>query len=1584
MKKNHSVKETRKRRAARGLAKLLFAVFAAQTVLTASVGAAVYADDTVEMSGEMQAPAAEEAAAELQEAALAAETENAAAEQAPTVQDEEPAAEAPDAAVEAAAAQVSAQAESDDAAAQVTAEDPEVVATDAGSAQPEVSAEAAADAAGEAAETDPAGTEDAAEEELFEAADDAQNAPADDGQGEAADDMQGAPTDAEATAGEAFSLKEEIAGTDGYVYLIEVEGGAEAGVPAGTELSIEEITGRDYFDYLTQTADFLGCADDELAFVKFLDISLVNGGENLEPQGEVRVTIRVDGQTEDLKEFRIVHFGEKTELLPVNGNRDGSFAFTTDSFSVYAITGENGEAVVPRAVYHFYDGATEVGTQILKNQECLTEEAHTVSETQVFLGWFLYDAKTGSWGEEAVFGSPIQIIFGNEEALYGNSVVVKAPASASDADHADVVLKARYTTRYASVYFMTETTSTDYRNAGVVYNTVRVGVPSGESTVSYEIPDVTELSIDPASTGYQFVGWSTSRPSYGYYSSYDSRETVASLTLKEGEVRLLYPVFRDAKWMIFRTAPTGAGAGYVSPAWVMAGKAASDAKPADPAWRGYRFLYWTETPTFDENSGLFSFREGDEPEPFDFDSALTENVTLYAYWESGYTTYTVITWKQKVSDGVNAPADQRTYEFAEQEVREAKVGETVALSDADLEKGGNGDFTGFHHRADAVKDSAPAAAASGDSTVLNVYYDRDVITMKFYDGNGAPAGGYDDSAWQGNARCRVYTGLYGQSLADGGYSWPDGIWSYYNDENGTTGMSFLGSFVLPDGVRDASGTEIRLYRSSSSGTTVTISFYLQNEDGSYASDPTDAGTVSGGRFYFSEKYDGYTVAQYRRYTTNSRGAKTYYNASGKTASADSAWADASADEAVALYESGWFSTKYFHLDIRYARRTYDVHFYDPTDGQALTVQMRNGSAVQAVSGVRYGAQLSGLYPAADFTPDSKVAGTTFNGRWYADRAQTVQIFFEELTDADEAKLWYYTDASGEKIYTGSQPTAAQLAMTIENGGRLYGRDEYEVAGTMPMRNLAVYAGFARDWYWVMIDPDGGELNPGRPDGTDSTYFWMQYGGVIREYEVTRDYVRDDSGAYYYHYAEFNTADPDGIQPSPRRAYYDTDPEGSYDGFRYRRASGEEEGYDFAGWYEVGRDGSLAPYNFENSTVTGNTILRAVWKQRGSFRIFYSTSHGVDRNGNVIADLTVTGTAPADSYRYAENASVVVMPGAVAAESGDGAEYEFGGWYFNNSVLSAGDVFAANTVLVEKHPDAADDDSAPYDTFVLYPVFVEKGAEEVSQDSVTKLVLDGNGGTVTGGYVLPAEAEIGGRADQVVFSYTNLPVNAAVTLPGDQSGMQIFEKENAEFLGWAFSSDARTPVFTPGQRVGVDNLAGSGYNGENTNVLYAVWRMTEISVKVRVVNAHSAAEPLANAIFLLNMDGEEVLTSGSDGYLADENGGTVIRLRTPSAKGGTAVYTLTETSAPSGYQEIEGHVTICVAYDGSVTYVQDDRDGGAGHEADLVNGCQVVTVTNRPYPAPTGVRTHSAPFVWIFAAGLLLGAVILLGRKRVLR
>ncbi len=1331
-------------------------------------------------------------------------------------------------------------------------------------------------------------------------------------------------------------LVKKLTVSDGRTYKVTVTCTKKTAIPADAVLEVTEIAEdhADYEDYVARTADALNV--DRLGYARVFDISIVSAstGEHYQPETGIKVTVKLTDREETTEEAKVVHFGETTEVMDSKVKADGTVEFKTDSFSVFVITDEDGTVVTPRAVYRFYDGNTEVSVQILKDQESLQDVAYTWSDNQVFLGWFLYENNT--WGEQVVTGSPIQILTGSERAVYGNSVVAE-----EGTDRVEITVKARYTADYATVYFMTETMSQNVNEAGVVCNTARVGMPAGETSAQYAIPDVTQLSVTSATTGYQFVGWSTSRPAKKYYAN-DNREPITELTVTKGQKVLLYPVFAQANWMIFKTAPTGSGASYVSPAYVRAGQTAASSFPQDPVWRGYKFRYWTLTPTFDENGVFAAFADDAQPEPFDFAQKLTENVTLYAVWESGYTTYTVITWTQKVTDGKDADPQARSYEFAHQELREAKVGETVELTAADLAQ----ELTGFHHRTESCRDSAGVTAASGGASVLNVFYDRNLITMRFTDGR--------DNF--------VYTGLYGQSLESNGYTWPDGMWYYENDEGSTTGMSFLGAFVLPDGVADATGCEIVLNRNGSAATK--ILFYLQNADGSWPAQASDTGNGTGGKFMFSEKYDGYTVDSYRRYYM-----------SGKTVRyVDNNWVAArnanGSFKSVETSSSGFFGKTYYTLEIRYARRTYDINFYDSMDGQPLTVKTVNRTAAQVIADVRYGAQTAGFYPAADFAPAAKQPGYTFNGRWFSDRAQTVQVFFEDLTDADEAKLWYYVDASGEKIYIDRTATAAEQAMTLDADGRAYGRDEYELLPSMPMRNLAVYAGFTHNWYWIKIDPNGGELNPGRPDGTDSTYFWLQYGGVIREYETTREYVRDDAGSYYYHYAEFNTQDPNGEQPSPRRAWYNTDPTGT-DGLRYRKAAGPQEGYAFAGWYRENEDGSLTPYNFDADIVTGNTVLKAVWKQRGAFAVVYSTEKALDRNGNEIAGLTVTGSAPADTFRYAENASVVVASGAVAAEG-----RSFVGWYFNNEVLTAGDVFTANPLLAQKDPAAAEDDSAAYDTFVLYPVFAAEN-EGGTEEAVTCLILDANGGTVTEGYEFPAQAVTAADGAQVTLSWSGLAVNADVTLPGTQNGLNVFSRSNAEFLGWAFSRTAKTPVFTAGQTVGVDNLAGNGYNGSGTNVLYAVWRMTEVSVKIRKVDANTASQPLAGAVF--TMEDGRVLTSGKDGYLADEAGNTVLHLAAPAVPGTAATYVLTETAAPAGYQQLNGTLVITVDYDGTVTFSQED---GEAQEAITANGSLIVTVTNRKIPAPTGMSFASTPWLWILAGGILLaGAALPACRRR---
>ena len=1431
-----------------------------------------------------------------------------------------------------------------------------------------------------------------------------------------------------------------------------------------------------------QAVDVCGTEGFEDSLVA-MDITIMNDGEEYQPGEDNPVTVKITSKAiEEGMNLRVWHIrddGTREEVteFTVSGS---TIRFEAAGFSVYEVTDEDGNPVTARAAYHFLneDGSDAgIADQIIKDQEQLREVRAVEYENKVFLGWFVYE--NGSWGEQVVFDSAIQVLFGTERAVYGSSVVVP-----KDGDGlVEINVRPRYTTDFATIYFMKDTVSS-YSDIRVVQQSIKVGFGEGESVLDYSIPEVTEISVLSANSGFEFVGWSESRPgkASAYYSDADNREMIDTLTIRKDKTYVLYPVFKKAHWMFFKTAGTGMGADYVSPVFVANQSLAATKKPADPSWRGFKFLYWTATPTFDEETGeMVRFEEGSEPEEFDFNQILTENITLYAFWESGYTTYTVIFWKQKVTDGKDELPENRTYEYAEQENREAKVGSILNPTPEDLEK----EYTGFHHKTeqdakdDIHTDSKDVKAASSGSSVLNVYYDRDVITMKFYNGTSAPAGGYDDPAYtasengyiategtdgvqfakvggkyvrlehqesstttiawkdksgniydessiytksgwsyiayNGNYKpgttyygynsatgkystvtrsqseivthiwllngeeytgtryvedaagaCFSFKGLYGQSLESLGYSWPDGMWYYYNDENGTTGMSFLGSFVLPDGVRDEKGQEIRLFRNSSAATK--IYFYLQNADGTYSENPSDTGNGTGGNFMFSEKYDGYTVSSYRRYYTNYRGTITYVDSSRQPARNSSG-------SFVSVATSNGYGT-YYTLMVRYERRTYGISYYDSMDGQALTVHMKNGTTAPYQKNIRYGSEVDGYFPDASFTANAKQPGYTFNGRWYSDQGQTIQLFFHEsgnpsLSAEEEALLWYYVDQSGEKIYNGQVPTEEQLSME----GRSYAKDEYEVLTSMPMRNLAVYAGFTHDWYWVKVDANGGELDP---EMAYATYFWEQYGGIVEEYPISRDYVRDDSGNYYYHYDEFNTADPEGAQPAQRKAYYTTDASKSTDGLRYRQA-GEEEGYEFAGWYRVMEDGSLVPYNFE-SLVTGNLTIRAIWRQKGSFRVFYSTEKALDRNGNEIEGLDAGSfkeapEAPEDDFRYAENATVVVRSGSVELEE---AGYRFIGWYFNNRVLSAGDVFTADPLLAEKQPGMETEDAA-YDTFILYPVFAKAEEEEpAGEEMITRLILDANGGSYTEGYPLPEEAALNSDGSRILLAYTNLPVNGTVDLPAAKDGNDIFTRENAEFLGWAFSREAKTPVFKAGRKVGLDNLEGAGYNGDQSNVLYAVWRQKEVTLRIRNVDGYSASTPLSGSAFtFVNGSTEMKLQAGSDGYLRNSDNQELIRVATPVSGREVLTYTMDQTRAPAGYQKLNGNIQISVDYDGNVFFCQ---EGGEWQEAGFDGSSYRIVVRNIRMPAPTAVVSNDKPYGFMVLAGFVLASLMILSAR----
>lgn len=1474
-------------------------------------------------------------------------------------------------------------------------------------------------------------------------------------------------------------IEKNVLASDGHNYKVTVTYGAETGIPEGAELEIEEILPGDngdasassvYDEYVAKTENALGMEEGTAGYIRLFDIKIVDKDDHeikYQPAEGTSVDVRIELADAESEELSVVHFADGAEEGDkVDAETDGQVvSFEADGFSVYAITDEEGNVVTPRANYTFYDDngiiLSGIDSQTIMNLESLTPVTAPQYDNKAFLGWYIYE--NGVRGEEVVFDSPITVMFGSEKALYGNSVVVPHVNDDDTTDHVDVEVRAEYTSNYATIYYLTDydRPSTDYSSNTVVYDSDKVGIPDGETEAEYSLPDKNQLSVTPENTSYTFVGWSTQEPPttgtgsnrrYQYYSGTDTRTTIDSLTVQQGNNYVLYPVFKNAHWIDFRTAPTGSGADYVSPAYVENGQTASAKKPDDPSWRGYKFLYWTTTSTFNEETGeLIKFDT--PPEEYDFNQTLDEDVTLYAYWESGYTTYTVIHWKQKVTDEKNASADNRDYDFEEQEIIEAKVGDVITATDITLH-----DYEGFHHRTDVNKDSSSITVSSSGSSVYNVYYDRDMVTMQFYSNNGeAPAGSYDDPAYtNGSTYVSTYTGLYGQTWAQAGYNhgWPtpSGLWQYYS-QDGIKGMTFLGEFKLPTDVRDEENRLIRLYEFIPSGTS-TIYFYLQNTEGDYDLQETDTGTGSqGATFYFSEKYDGFNVAQYRRYYMNGN-TKVYIDQEGNAVSnPESAWStavDGNTTNLNAIARTGnnsdyyWYYTgggetvlyngtrytastnayqynytgieytyngngsfsglRYLrniqstnsnsgtqyaqiafsngtygyvqltrsgrgyknvscNLEVRYARSAYDILFLDPMDNAALTVQLKNGDTLQKKENVLYEAAISEYYPSDSFEPVSRRTGYSFNGRWFADQGQTTQIFFHSngeagLTTAESTGLWYYVDTSGEKIYTDYVPSEAQQAMSLANGdSREYHQDEYIVYTEMPMHDVPVYAGYSKDWYWIKIDPDGGELPL---SGTMSTYFWEEYGGIVEEYTTTRGYVEDPSGEYYYHYAEFNEEDPDGEQYATRRAWYSTEAgvENGVpsDGKRYREVTADDEGYVFAGWYEVHEDGSLTPYNF-STAVTHNLILRAVWKQKGNYQVYYSTEKALDVNGNEIEGLSVAAgeTAPVDDFKYAENANVVVKSGIV--ESDDQDQYVFVGWYFDNQVLTAGDVFTARDILAEVHPEAAEGVTTE-DTFVLYPVYVKKGEQVDPENTNTGLILDANGGSAVSGLSenLPEGSVLNEDGTQLTLTWDNMQVNASVTLPVSN----VYEKENAEFLGWAFSKNAKTPVFVNGQKIGVDNLSGNGYVGDNTNTLYAVWRMQEISIKIQKVDHSDNSTPLADAEFTMKNNSNTTLslTSGEDGYLQymdDETSTSIIKLATPGTSGTVNTYELKEIASPANYKLWEEAVSIKVAYDGTVTWIQSDENDGDEQEAETdASGNYIVRVTNTKNTVPVKV------------------------------
>lgn len=219
---------------------------------------------------------------------------------------------------------------------------------------------------------------------------------------------------------------------------------------------------------------------------------------------------------------------------------------------------------------------------------------------------------------------------------------------------------------------------------------------------------------------------------YTVYFKHDGR-TVATKELTDTQPSVstgdvLVPVGADEKltarvekghWIHFNSG----GGSYVAPQFVTG----DTIQPADPARPGFLFEGW-----YEESGKVFTFG-----------SPLTSNITLTAHWKSNTSTkYTVIHWQEN--------ADNNEYAFRESE---EKSGATGAPTSAAVKS-----YQGF------TAQTITQQTINGDgSTIVNVYYKRNVYDVKFYVDKGRWI--YTD--WKEKTEYRI-TAKHGANISKSG------------------------------------------------------------------------------------------------------------------------------------------------------------------------------------------------------------------------------------------------------------------------------------------------------------------------------------------------------------------------------------------------------------------------------------------------------------------------------------------------------------------------------------------------------------------------------------------------------------------------------------------------------------------------------------------------------------------------------------------------------------------------------------------------------------------------------------------------
>ena len=361
---------------------------------------------------------------------------------------------------------------------------------------------------------------------------------------------------------------------------------------------------------------------------------------------------------------------------------------------------------------------------------------------------------------------------------------------------------------YSYVYFMNED------GTQVVYYTA-AGV-AGENVAKADLNAATAKVELTMGKEKGVVGWSTTQ---------DSNTPDASITFVAGDT-YVYPVVKTGFWVTFNTD----GGDYVAPQFRME---PLDLRTVTPTRSGYTFDGW--------------YIDGQKV------TSVSAEATVTAHWEANSKTeYTVIHWQENADDN----------EYSSKDI-EIKSGTTGAKTAATAKSSKDEDYQGFT----AQKIEQKTIAGDG-STIVNVYYKRNVYSVKFYTIYDYSFFGY---SYKEDTILRI-TAKYGANIRDKWPNKPESAWNVSTD--GNTWQA--GIDVMP-----LNGATF-YQRGQNSSHTMVASYYLETiSGGKYELDHQD--TVYG-KGDSVTKEDRYAITGFKLNESKStrigrayNGAKFYYD-----------------------------------------------------------------------------------------------------------------------------------------------------------------------------------------------------------------------------------------------------------------------------------------------------------------------------------------------------------------------------------------------------------------------------------------------------------------------------------------------------------------------------------------------------------------------------------------------------------------------------------------------------------------------------------------------------------------------------------